>query len=278
MRFTAIWRGTVGGRWVAGYGYHRCTGMDAHEFGGQRMRDNWSMRSHKPEQAVWGQVGAVLADPARVTAEHERRAASARNGEAREDLDTLYRQIARLRCGMDWLIDGYAEEVIDADEFKLRLGGLKQQLARLQADRDAAVTAREAERSLRLAIGRLEEFADRVRSGLDALDWHDQREIIRALVCRIEIDHDQVDVVFRIPGGPPPGGGDITKPSRDGMGRPAHVRHHRERSIVRLIGAVLLEVNDEWQLQYRHTQIEVMADLTPPLIVAASPQTSSVDE
>jgi transposase-like protein len=35
-----------------------------------------------------------------------------------------------------------------------------------------------------------------------------------------------------------------------------------EESIVRLIGAVLLEANDEWQLQYRYMQIEGMAELT----------------
>jgi putative transposase len=35
-------------------------------------------------------------------------------------------------------------------------------------------------------------------------------------------------------------------------------------SIARLIGAVLLEQNDEWLLQRRYMQIEGMAELTPP--------------
>jgi transposase-like protein len=39
-----------------------------------------------------------------------------------------------------------------------------------------------------------------------------------------------------------------------------------EASIIRLIGAVLLEQNDEWLLQCRYMQIEGMAELTPPLI------------
>jgi transposase-like protein len=38
-----------------------------------------------------------------------------------------------------------------------------------------------------------------------------------------------------------------------------------EDSITRLMGAVLLEQNDEWQLQHRYMQIEGMAELaTPP--------------
>lgn len=35
-------------------------------------------------------------------------------------------------------------------------------------------------------------------------------------------------------------------------------------SIIRLIGAVLLEQNDEWQLQHRYMQVEAMAELGEP--------------
>jgi putative transposase len=34
-----------------------------------------------------------------------------------------------------------------------------------------------------------------------------------------------------------------------------------EAAIIRLIGAVLLEHNDEWQLQQRYRQVEAMAEL-----------------
>ena len=36
------------------------------------------------------------------------------------------------------------------------------------------------------------------------------------------------------------------------------------RAITRLIGAVLLEANDEWQLQHRYMQVEAMAELLAP--------------
>jgi putative transposase len=42
-----------------------------------------------------------------------------------------------------------------------------------------------------------------------------------------------------------------------------------EPSIVRLIGAVLLEANDEWQLQHRYMQVEAMAELMPPPVAGA---------
>ena len=37
---------------------------------------------------------------------------------------------------------------------------------------------------------------------------------------------------------------------------------------MRLIGAVLLEANDEWQLQHRYMQTEAMAELIQPTIDA----------
>ena len=37
-------------------------------------------------------------------------------------------------------------------------------------------------------------------------------------------------------------------------------------SIRRLIGAVLLEANDEWTTQNRYMQVEPMAELLPPTI------------
>ena len=49
-----------------------------------------------------------------------------------------------------------------------------------------------------------------------------------------------------------------------------------EGAIVRLIGAVLLEANDERQLQHRHMQTEVMAELTPPLMEAIATQIPTV--
>jgi transposase-like protein len=37
-----------------------------------------------------------------------------------------------------------------------------------------------------------------------------------------------------------------------------------EQSIIRLIGAVLLEANDEWQLQHRYMGVEAMGEMLSP--------------
>ena len=63
------------------------------------------------------------------------------------------------------------------------------------------------EAEVRLIVGRLEDFASKVRNGLAAADWLSKREMIRTLVKRVEVAHDQVRVVFRVeprPGDPSP--------------------------------------------------------------------------
>ena len=49
-----------------------------------------------------------------------------------------------------------------------------------------------------------------------------------------------------------------------------------EGAITRLIGAVLLEANDEWQLRRRYMQTEPMAEFMPALIDANTPQITTV--
>ena len=47
-------------------------------------------------------------------------------------------------------------------------------------------------------IGQLEEFARRIDEGLGEADWRTRREVIWALVKRVEIDDSEVSVVYRV--------------------------------------------------------------------------------
>src|SRR5262249_25281198 len=51
---------------------------------------------------------------------------------------------------------------------------------------------------LQLIIGRLEDFAAKLHDGLEAADWTSQRDLIRALVKRVEVARGNVNIVFRI--------------------------------------------------------------------------------
>jgi hypothetical protein len=51
---------------------------------------------------------------------------------------------------------------------------------------------------LQLIIGRLEDCAAKLHDGLETADWASQRDLIRALVKRVEVARHEVNVVFRI--------------------------------------------------------------------------------
>jgi site-specific DNA recombinase len=180
--------------------YYRCIGADAYRISGATKCDNPTVRGDRLEQMVWDQVRALLEDPGRVADEYRRRICQVREGAALpEETARLERQMTTLRRGVDRLIDCYAGGLIDKAEFEPRIAGLKLRMTQIRQQQQTAVEAANAERELSLVISRLEDFSTKVSQGIDALDWHGRREIIRTIIRRIDIDHDNVEVVFRVP-------------------------------------------------------------------------------
>jgi site-specific DNA recombinase len=192
------------------YAYYRCIGTDAYRFGGQRICDNKQVRTDLLEEAVWHDVCALLKDPGRVEAEYERRLHqkdSDKESKGGRQLETLIQKVKR---GIARLIDAYGEGLVDKEEFEPRVQAFRERLNRLEAESQEQQALEAQERELRLVIGRLQEFAARVQAGLEEADWSTRREIIRALVKRVEIGAEEVRVVYRVslaPFAEGPGGG-----------------------------------------------------------------------
>ena len=133
--------------------------------------------------------------------------------------------MAKLRRGIGRLIDSYAEGMIDKVDFDPRITGLRQRLVNLE---DCCKVLRDqaaVQTTLSLIIGRLEDFAHRVRDTLSASDWHQRRELIRLLVKRVEIDVDAINIVFRVAPAPSgPGPAELRSPSLQDCGWRDHRR------------------------------------------------------
>jgi site-specific DNA recombinase len=107
-------------------------------------------------------------------------------------------QLGKLRQGLARLIDSYAEGLLDKHEFAPRLLRLRQRIGHLDDQRRQLVDEAALHTELQLIIGRLEDFATKVHTGLAGADWTHKRDLIRALVKRVEVAQDQVNIVFRI--------------------------------------------------------------------------------
>jgi site-specific DNA recombinase len=180
------------------YTYYRCIGTDGYRFGGQKVCANKQVRTDVLEEAVWKDVCVLLNDPEKVAAEYRRRLDNKTNKAEAKREESLGKLVQRVKRGIARLIDAYGEGLLDKEEFEPRIRAAKERLARLQAEAQAQAEAEAQERELRLVIGHLREFAERVRSGLKEADWSTRREIIRALVRRVEVDSEEVRIIYRV--------------------------------------------------------------------------------
>ncbi len=207
------------------YDYYRCPGRDAYRFGGEAVCQNPPVRSDLLEQAVWREVCNLLQDPQRLAREYERRLQPAEGPE----LASFQAQLSKLQQSLARLIDSYADGYLEKGEFEPRVTRLRQRIATLESQAQQVADAAAAQAELRLIIGRLDDFAAKVKDGLGAANWQTQREVIRALVKRVEIGPEQVHVVFRVapdPFAPSPEKGFLPNCTKRHRSQPAQTGDH----------------------------------------------------
>jgi site-specific DNA recombinase len=100
-----------------------------------------------------------------------------------------------------------------------RIRAARERLSKLEEEYKQRTEEEDREAELRLVIGQLEDFASRISEGLDSTSWLTRREIVQALVKRVEVDEEEVRIVYRV--GPSP---------FEGRPRQGLLRHCRGRS------------------------------------------------
>ena len=191
------------------YSYYRCGGGNASRYGGQRLCHNAQVRGDLLEAAVWQDVCALLRHPEKVEEEYQRRLTQSREGGGQEEEAQAQARQRTLRRGLERLIDAYTEGLLSKEEFEPRIKTMRDRLKMLEEESRHAHEEQRQQQELRLFIGCLEEFGGRVQAGLDEADAALKREICRRLIKRIEIDEEDVHVVYRV--GLPPFEGSPTR-------------------------------------------------------------------
>jgi site-specific DNA recombinase len=133
-------------------------------------------------------------------------------------------QLSKLRRGIARLIDSYADGLIDKQEFEPRVTRMRERMQHLEAQVQRLKEESEVQEELRLILGHLETFAAKVHDGLHQADFQTRREIIRALVKRVEVDTQQIRVVFRVSPTSLPPSSDDASPNWQHWGRREYPR------------------------------------------------------
>jgi site-specific DNA recombinase len=179
------------------YAYYRCTGSDAYRFGGQRLCWNKQIRTDILDASVWEDVSQLLSEPERVRAEYQRRLGGSGTDQSHE-LEHINKVIKNLRKLISRLIDAYGDGLLDKSEFEPRILAARERLAKWEDERQRRANEATQEAELRLVIDQLEEFARRVSEELQQPTWETRREVVRALVKKVEVDEQEVRIVYRV--------------------------------------------------------------------------------
>jgi len=191
------------------YAYYRCIGTDAYRFGGERICDNKQVRTERLDDLVWQQVVTLLQHPERLRQEYERRLHRLeQDHHVNADTAALEKHKRHLEQGKSRLIDSYTEGLIGKVDFDPKMTHLKVKLKQVEEQIGASRQHQAGQVELFLVINRLEEFAAAVNGRLSSLDFNTKREIIRALIKRVEIHRDEIVVVFRVDPNPEVGSGE----------------------------------------------------------------------
>jgi site-specific DNA recombinase len=182
-------------RYPRTYRYYRCTSMLA-EGRRQRACRNPAIAASTLEESVWQDVCALLREPRRLAAEYQRRLTQ--TPPQAESALWLQQQQAKDRRVLARLIDAYENGLLQKEEFAPRLQRARERLQNWQTQLDELHAAQEQANVLQQALVRLEDFTARIESGLREPTPQQQRQILKALVKRVEIAQDKTRVIYKI--------------------------------------------------------------------------------
>ena len=188
--------------------YYRCTGSDAYRHGGKALCDEKPIRQDLLDQLVWDEILRLLEDPALIQSELNRRLEAARDSNpTKRRLETLNRDLIRVRKSMERLLTAYQEELMSLDELRVRMQPVRQREQAMHAELQAINNqAADREAYLRLAET-LTAFLERLRSNADTLDIGQRQKIMRLLVKEVIVGKDLITIKHSIPVQAAPTGG-----------------------------------------------------------------------
>jgi site-specific DNA recombinase len=166
--------------------YYRCLGSDDYRWEGGRVCSNRPVRQDHIDGIVWEAVVELLADPALVLKELDRRLEERRRSATTQTQEErLRREVARHQKAIVRLIEAYQEELISLEELRAPIPELRSrenaassQLQALQAQ----LTDQEA--YLKLAES-LESFLARLEERAQALSVEERQKVLRLVVREV---------------------------------------------------------------------------------------------
>jgi site-specific DNA recombinase len=178
------------------YFYYRCLGTDKHRLGDEAICTNKGVNGAALEREVWSDVCSLLQEPGRLQRELERRLERPPD----EEFDAAQQQksLAQLKRRLTRLLDAYENGWMEKDEFESRMAKAKERLSREQESYAQHQRDAQHQTELRLIVDHFQAFAEQIASGLAEADFALKRKLLRLLIHRIEVDTEEVRLVYKV--------------------------------------------------------------------------------
>ena len=144
---------------------------------------------------MWREVCDLLKNPEKLEREFKEGCEADACLQNAEALKALH---LKQQHALERLIDSFTESLIEKDQFTSRMARTKSRLAELDAQIQAYSGDLDQLEHVRLAAERLQELSATIGPNLLDADWHRRRELIRTLVHKVEIGHENIKIVFRV--------------------------------------------------------------------------------
>jgi site-specific DNA recombinase len=180
--------------------YYRCLGSDDYRYPHGRKCTNRPIRQDYLDDVVWKQVMQLFEDPDLIRNEINRRIQKARNSNpARTRKETLVKEIARIKNGIDRLLDAYQEGLMQLPELRGRVHGLRKRNSALTSELQSIESRMVDEEMYLQLVGRIDDFLSRVRQSAESLNVLDRQKILRLVVKEVLVSGDTVTIKHSIP-------------------------------------------------------------------------------
>lgn len=190
------------------YMYYRCLRADVWRRERSARCHNKGLNGERLEASVWSDVCGLLEDPDRLRRELARRLE--RPSADRLDAARCREAIAQVKSRMSRLLDAYESGSVEKGEFESRMQRHKERLSTEQQKLSQIESCETQAADLELLRTHFETFAAQIRTGLQNADMATKRKTLRLLVKRIEVDVDEIRIIYKInlhPFAPRPGRG-----------------------------------------------------------------------
>lgn len=181
--------------------YYKCIGSDSwRKLGGPVCDNGRFVRQELLDQIVWAEVIRLLADPALIQHELDRRLTAARSADPTKQREqSLRRELTRVGKSIERLLNAYQEELVSLEQLRERMPPLRQREQTLRAELQAlADQVNDRAMFLRLAET-LTAFLARLRSAADTLDVIERQRVVRLVVKDVLIGDDDITIRHCIP-------------------------------------------------------------------------------